>query len=165
MALQLAYRGADATTLKALGSGERSIDRIVAIVHGLLAFARAGAQPEPGARAPVDAAVHDVGEDLANEAARAGIDLRVESGCGCNVACASGVLISVLQNLARNSIKHMGRQTVRRVSVRAEDRGTTVRFEVIDTGPGIRPSCARRSSSRSCGSIRASPVSGWGWRR
>jgi signal transduction histidine kinase len=49
------------------------------------------------------------------------------------------VLASLLSNLLRNAIKHMGTSTRREVLVRILPRHDRVRFEVEDTGPGIPP--------------------------
>ena len=53
--------------------------------------------------------------------------------------CASGVLASLLSNLLRNAIKHMGGSKRRQVDVRISARHERVRFEVEDTGPGLPP--------------------------
>lgn len=60
------------------------------------------------------------------------------------VACSAGVLTSVLSNLARNAIRHMGDAPVRRVEIGADDVGRCWRIEVRDTGPGIPPGEERR---------------------
>jgi signal transduction histidine kinase len=55
----------------------------------------------------------------------------------CEVACAPGVLVSVVSNLVRNAIAHMGEATSRRVVLRCAPAERRVRFEVEDTGPGL----------------------------
>lgn len=54
------------------------------------------------------------------------------------MACSGGVLTSLVLNLVRNAIRHMGSSPSRRVDVRAIQVGDRWRFEVQDTGPGIR---------------------------
>jgi signal transduction histidine kinase len=55
------------------------------------------------------------------------------------VRCANGVLASLISNLVRNAIKHMGQSPRREVQVRIDPRRDRVRFEVQDTGPGLPP--------------------------
>ena len=116
---------------------QRSLARTSAIVDGLLAFARAGANPEPGARVAVREYVSDVAESLGRELARTEIDLVVEPLPPVLVACSSGVLLSMLGNLVRNAIKYMGDAQPRRITIRAVERNGAVRVEVTDTGPGV----------------------------
>ena len=53
--------------------------------------------------------------------------------------CAGGVLASLLSNLLRNAIKHMGDRPRRQIRVRVAARYDRVRFEVDDSGPGLPP--------------------------
>jgi signal transduction histidine kinase len=71
------------------------------------------------------------------EAEAAGIELRAEPVPPVLVACSTGVYLSLLGNLVRNSIKYMGDSTTRRITVRVVDENGIVRTEVSDTGPGI----------------------------
>ena len=57
----------------------------------------------------------------------------------CAIYGHAGVLASVIENLTRNAVKYMGERTERRVDVRVEPRGSMVRVEVEDSGPGIPP--------------------------
>jgi signal transduction histidine kinase len=121
--------------------GTRSVARVASIVDALLRFARAGAKPEPGARTPIAPVVEDVFQGLAEGAAQAAVELHLESVPRCAVPCTPGILQSLLENLLRNAIKHMGDRPAgaRRVTVRINERGQRVRFEVEDTGPGVPP--------------------------
>lgn len=115
----------------------RSLARSSAIIDGLLAFARAGAHPEPGARADVPEVIQDIADGLRPELERSNIELDLQPLPSVCVGCSSGVLASMLGNLVRNAAKYMGDQRVRRISIRAIERGGSIRVEVTDTGPGI----------------------------
>jgi signal transduction histidine kinase len=117
----------------------RSLTRAAAICDGLLEFARAGARPEPGARANVREVVDDMADALAPELTHSEIELVVEPVPPVLVACSTGVLASLLGNLLRNAIKYMGRDKPRRITIRCLERGAAIRFEIEDTGPGIAP--------------------------
>ena len=116
---------------------KRSLQRASDITDGLLEFARAGAAPETGARADVREVVADLVGGLRPEAERANISLVVEPVPAVLAGCSTGVYLSLASNLVRNAIKYMGDSTTRRVTVRVSEHGSTVRTEVIDTGPGI----------------------------
>jgi signal transduction histidine kinase len=109
------------------------------IVKGLLAFARAGARPLPGATTDLKPVLDDVVEGLDGVARENGIELTVEPFASCGLACSAGVLTSLIANLLNNAIKYMGDRPERRITVRVRDVGERVRVEVADTGPGIPP--------------------------
>jgi signal transduction histidine kinase len=117
----------------------RSLSRADAITGGLLAFARSGSKPDPGARTEPRAAITDTLDGFAAEAEQAGIELRLEPPPQVLVACGTGVYLSLFGNLVRNAIKYMGDAQTRRITIKVIDQGTFVRTEVIDTGPGIAP--------------------------
>lgn len=128
---------------ESLRRGKAALDRVRSIVDGLLAFARAGARPEPGAHT----SLHEVVEGLLVEVqpAAEAKQLTVFTGGDLQqqVACSPGVLASLLSNLVRNAIKYIGDGPERRVTIRAFDLGEQVRLEVEDTGPGIPPGLER----------------------
>jgi signal transduction histidine kinase len=120
--------------------GRRSLSRARALVDDLFAFAQAGARPLPGITTTVTDVVEGVIEEQRGPAAERGITIAVtpfEEPVA--VRCASGVLASLLSNLLRNAIKHMGESERRQVEVRIASRYDRVRFEVEDTGPGLPP--------------------------
>jgi len=126
--------------------GKRSLNRARALVDDLFAFAQAGARPQAGMVSAVGEVVDGVVEELRAPALERGIDIAVTPPVApVAVRCASGVLASVLSNLLRNAIKHMGNSTRRHVDVRIEPRHDRVRFEVEDTGPGLPPELARHA--------------------
>jgi signal transduction histidine kinase len=84
--------------------------------------------------------VEGVVEELRAPASERGIIINVTPPVApVSVRCANGVLSSLLSNLLRNAIKHMGNSPRRQVDLRIEPRYERVRFEVQDTGPGLPP--------------------------
>lgn len=129
----------DDRSQRMIARGESSVQRVVTIVDGLLAFARAGARPEPGEHTDVGESLAELAHELEPAAAQAQIALEVAPFSPCAVACNPGVLSSVVENLVRNAIKYMGDATLRRVTMRVSESANRVRFEVQDTGPGLPP--------------------------
>jgi signal transduction histidine kinase len=127
-----------------LGRAQRALGRAAQLVDGLLRFARAGAQPEPGASCEVRPALQDALAAVAERAAEGHVVVEAEHAPACEVACHPGVLASLLTNLVGNAIKYMGDAPERRVRVRVHPGERTVRFEVEDTGPGIPAEAAER---------------------
>ncbi len=141
LALALAAkRGiADDKVRELVGRGVRNLDRIRAVIDGLLQFARAGASPAPGASADVPAVLDDVVDGMRPAAEEAGIELRVDAIAPSRAWCSAGVLTSAVSNLAQNAMKYMGDATSRRITFRAIADDRFVHVEVEDTGPGIAP--------------------------
>ena len=102
-----------------------------------LAFARAGAMPDPGIHASVPEVFAGLEEELRPPAAAENVDLAIEPPPDVAVACSPGVLAILLTNLVRNSLKYMGEATLRRVHVSVRPRRASVVFEVEDSGPGV----------------------------
>ena len=119
------------------GRLSQQIQSMARLIDGLLEFALSGAQPEPGARAPLDEVLRDVAASLREDAVRSGVALELPGASGLSVSCNAGALVSVLRNLVSNAIKFVGERPERRVTVRALERGGRVRVEVDDTGPGV----------------------------
>ena len=142
MSLAAAERGAAGNDrMTALAArGRRSLKRARSLVDDLFAFAQAGAHPLPGVSTAVAETVEGVVEELRPPAIERGITIAVElPPAPLGVRCASGVLTSLLSNLLRNAIKHMGSSKRRQVDIRVTARHERVRFEVEDTGPGLPP--------------------------
>lgn len=133
-------RKPDPSAREALERIVRALTRADAITTDLLEFARSGARPDPGARVSVRELLADVASSTSEEAARMRVELRVEPVPPVQVACSSGVYLSLVGNLLRNALKYMGNSPVRRITLRVTDEGPCVRTEVEDTGPGIEPS-------------------------
>lgn len=129
----------DERTSRMVERGQSSVQRVATIVDGLLAFARAGARPEPGEHTNVGEALAELSHELEPVAAQSAIELSVAPFSPCEVACNPGVLSSLVENLVRNAIKYMGDAGERQVTIRVAERGERIRFEVQDTGPGLPP--------------------------
>ncbi|WP_437304524.1 sensor histidine kinase [Sorangium sp. So ce388] len=141
LALDLALKrcGEGEPARKPLERGQQAILRVKRMTDGLLEFARAGARPEPGARAEVRPVIDDLMDELVPLAVELGAELRVEPFAPCAVAASPGVLTSILSNLLRNALKYLGDAAACRVVIRVLDARDAVRIEVEDTGPGIAP--------------------------
>lgn len=122
---------------RATERGMAAITRVHILVDGLLAFARAGGQPEPGALTEIAPVIADVVDGLGDQARERRIELKVSTSPSALVACSAGVLTSLLSNLVRNAIKYMGEVVERRIDLRVIDAKGRWRIEVEDTGPGI----------------------------
>ncbi|HYR56954.1 MAG TPA: ATP-binding protein [Myxococcaceae bacterium] len=113
------------------------------LVNDLLDFARAGARPGDGESAEVIEVFRSVSQELQSLALESGVELRIDSPEEpCTISCRPGVLMSLIENLARNAIKYTADSPVRRVTVRAQPKRSSVRVEVVDTGPGLPPGAA-----------------------
>ena len=123
----------------ALDRGQRGLQRLRRLVDDLLEFARAGAHDPRKVAAEVHEVVEEAVGDLREVAAEHGVVVRIEALARERVACSPGVLASIVQNLLRNAISHMGDSEIRVVRVRAPTTsvGQRVRIEVEDSGPGI----------------------------
>jgi signal transduction histidine kinase len=119
-----------------VSTADRGVWRLFELIEGLLAFAKAGAQPVPGDSADVGEVIEDVVMAQRPSAESAGCELRVAGVEPCRVGCNAGVLTSLIGNLVGNAIKHID-GPVRRVQVSAVRRGAMVRITVEDTGPGV----------------------------
>jgi len=122
---------AEATTERGRTSAERA-DR--------------SAAPARAATADLREVIEDVLTELRPFASDHRVELQVASIPPDEVACSPGVLTSIVSNLVRNAIAHMGPSPIREVrirSARADEEGA-VRVEVEDTGPGIPEAFAPR---------------------
>lgn len=132
-------------------SSEAAIDRALKAMHrvevlvgGLLDFARAGGKPAADAACSMPAVIDEIVEGLAAEASAANIALHAAVPAQARAACSDGVLASIVANLARNAIHHMGDAAEREIELRVAARGPQWRLEVQDTGPGVPPGEEKR---------------------
>jgi signal transduction histidine kinase len=131
---------AEARLHDVLGRAGKSLVRVRQLVSDLLAFARAGATPAPGASVAVAPLLDELVTELQPVASDAGVELQLASSSRRCVRCAAGILASMLENLVQNAIRYAGGEaSARSVVVRAIDGDAEVRFEVEDSGPGIGP--------------------------
>ena len=146
MALASAERSDGLRRDSAFARGHRSLHRARRLIDDLLGFAQAGARPQAGAVALVAEVVEGVVEELRLPALERGITIDVDvPRRSLAVRCANGVLASLVSNLVRNAIKHMGDRPRREVRVRVQVHGDRARFEVGDTGPGLPPGLVARA--------------------
>jgi signal transduction histidine kinase len=121
--------------------GERAttgVRRVRTLVEALLEFAKSGSTRTSGP-AEVGATIDSVLREQAELAQAEHIELAAERVDAGAAAVAPGVLVSILSNLVRNAIKHMGDGEPRRVVVRCCAGEQMMTVEVEDTGPGIPP--------------------------
>lgn len=117
--------------------GVSNLRRASTLLDGLLAFARAGARPPPGASANVRSVVESSLEELRLAARDSLVELRCEPLAECTVLCDPSILELLVSNLVRNAIKYIGDGPERKITVRGFDVGAFVRVEVEDTGIGV----------------------------
>jgi signal transduction histidine kinase len=122
---------------RATDQGIAAVARVHSLVDGLLAFSRAGGQPEPGASTEIAPVITDVVDGLSGQAREQRIRLTVGDIPNGSIACSKGVLVSLVSNLVRNAIKYMGDAPERRIDLGVIDAGDRWRVDVADTGPGI----------------------------
>lgn len=145
-ALQIKDRTGPTNLEQQIDKAVRQVERMDRLIDGLLDFARGGANPPPGAHAPLREAVDEVVAEHLPVARAANTELRVDSFSPCEVACTPGALGSVLSKLVGNAVNYVvaGHKPVRQVLVHVEDRDKSVCVEVEDTGPGLPPDSAER---------------------
>jgi signal transduction histidine kinase len=144
LALSLVQKTSGPASHNAAARGMASLIRVRGVVDALLAFARAGARPEPGVYASVPETAAGLDEELRPPALAETVDLAIGPVPDCAVACSAGVLGILLTNLVRNSLKYMGDSAVRRVRMNVRPRRAFVLFEVEDSGPGVPPELGDR---------------------
>lgn len=127
----------DRVALGAADRGMNALHRVHALVDGLLAFARAGGKPEPGATAELVPVLGEIVDGLRSQADLHGIALSLEPIPAGLVNCHRGVLASIVTNLVQNAIKYMNDAREKRITIAISDADARWHFEVTDTGPGI----------------------------
>lgn len=127
----------DPSAHRATERGIAAVTRVHTLVDDLLAFSRAGGQPEPGSSTEIAPVIADVVDGLSGQANEHRIVLIAGAVPPGVIACTRGVLTSLISNLVSNAIKYMGDAPVRRIDLRTVDAGDRWRIEVEDTGPGI----------------------------
>jgi signal transduction histidine kinase len=88
--------------------------------------------------------VRSVVSTAETDAAAAGVTLTVGPIPDAEVACAPGVLTSILGNLLSNAIKYTAGRPRRDVALSVVARSDVVRFEVRDSGPGLSDEAKER---------------------
>jgi len=138
----------------------REIERLHAVVEGLLLLARDGSREGLRiARAPVDLSevVRATAGSLAASAAEFGVTIEVTAEPGCTVAGDAGLLRLVVFNLLDNALKHSPEGES--VSVEVGRSNGDAALRIADRGPGVRPEDRDRLFERF---FRGGPASGTG---
>src|SRR3954451_8051867 len=151
LALSLVQKTSGQAAQNAAARGMTTLSRVRTVVDALLDFARAGAQPEPGAVAPVRDAVAGLEDEIRPAALAENVEFLVDPVPDCAVACAPGVLAVLLTNLVRNSLKYMGDSALRRVHLGVRARRNVVVFEIADSGPGVPEELGERTAAKKSG--------------
>lgn len=136
------------------------IERLQAVVEGILLLAREGRSPAPNIpRDPVDLGklVAGTAGSFAATAAERGVTVRVETEPDLVVAGDPALLHLVVFNLLDNALKHSPRGESVRVEARRQNGGAALL--VTDHGPGVRPEDRHRVFERF---FRGGPASGSG---
>jgi signal transduction histidine kinase len=131
------YGGDDPRFRRAIGRATDAFQQTHAMIEALLDFARAGARPNPAARASVSKAAEGVAVNMCTRAESIGADLVVHAGSRAPVACAAGLLESAISNLVNNALTYVEGRDRRVVAIETTDEGPAVKVTVSDTGPGL----------------------------
>ena len=110
------------------------VNRLEALLDGLLEFSRAGRLKSTSESVDTRRLCVQIGDYLAPDA---GVGMSYATDLP-TIETARPALETVLRNLIGNAIKHRDGDTVN-IAVTAEDRGSVYRFTVRDDGPGIDP--------------------------
>jgi signal transduction histidine kinase len=129
---------------RAAEKGEHSVAQMRALIDALLAFARSGARPDPGVRSDLGLAIREVVSSLETLAEEEKARVVVEVEPGLFVPASTGVMASIVGNLARNALLYLGDADQRVVTIRARRVEKGCAIDVVDTGPGIAPDLAKR---------------------
>jgi signal transduction histidine kinase len=119
----------------------QQLKRMDKSIDGMLEFARAGADPAPGAGTALKTILDEVIEDIRPVAKAAGIEIGMSPCPAVQLACTPAALTSIVSNLLGNAVKYSTDGTTRpsRVSVRVQCLSDFLRIEIADTGPGLPP--------------------------
>jgi signal transduction histidine kinase len=118
--------------------GIRSLRRVDQLVGDLLTFARSAATPDGDAHATLAPVIGGVVQDLEAQAAAARVRIEVAEIPPYSVACAPGVLSSVVMNLVSNAVKYMPPEAAERaIGIQVTIDDGYAKIEVADTGAGL----------------------------
>lgn len=131
------YGGDDARFRRAMGRARDAFQQTQTMIEALLDFARAGARPDPGARASVSKAAEGVAVNMCTRAEEVDAELLVRAGSRTPVACAAGLLEIAISNLVNNALTYVQGRQRRIVEIQTIDDGPLVKVAVSDTGPGL----------------------------
>jgi signal transduction histidine kinase len=114
---------------------QRSVDRSLSMMDGLLAFSRS-AVPVPGSACSVASVFGEALEQLAPAVAR--VDATIEPNIEeTEAACSRELLTVIVVNLLSNALKFMEGRDRRVVSIASRCSEGSCEIAIADTGPGI----------------------------
>jgi signal transduction histidine kinase len=119
---------------------EQTLQRLIKVIDGLLAFATSGGVPDRGASTRLLPVMKEVVDDVEMEAEHAAVDVQITNvDAWISVACPAAPLGTILENLVRNAVKYVtdGTGPTHVVVIRAERRHAIAHVEVEDNGPGV----------------------------
>jgi signal transduction histidine kinase len=137
LALQIAARSATDSVSSAIERGQRSLRVVVEIIDGLHSFARSRAESHEHGHTDVRPVIEDVVSEAMREAEQDDVQLAVLDIEDTIVDCGPGVLASIVSNLLRNAIRHMGPRSTRRATISVHVHNRYAAIVVQDTGPGL----------------------------
>jgi two-component system sensor histidine kinase SenX3 len=114
---------------------ERTVDRSITMLDGLLAFSRSS-KPGPGVACSVRPVLADVIDQLAPLARKVDAQVEIEAE-NVKVSCSRELLHVLASNLIGNALKFIDVRPRRVVKVAATAVGSSCELSVSDTGPGI----------------------------
>jgi signal transduction histidine kinase len=129
----------DPTTTTTIDRALGALGRSSRMVRSIYRFAESGAQPIPGATAPLRSAVLEAASDVLSGQEGTPPALEVEPFDDVAVACDRAALGVMVSNLVANAAKFTRGSPVRRITIRGLVDATRARVEVEDSGPGVPP--------------------------
>jgi signal transduction histidine kinase len=131
------YGGDEPRFRRAIKRATGAFRQTTGIVEALFDFARAGARPDPNARASASDAAEGVAVSMCTQAEQVGADIVVRASSRAIVPCPTGLIESAIGNLVGNAIVHVEGRAKREVAIETVDHGPNVKVTVSDTGPGL----------------------------
>ena len=131
------YGGDDPRFRRAIKRATDAFRQSNAIIEALFDFARAGARPDPGARASVSKAAEGVAVNICSRAEQVGADVVVRARSHAAVPCSAGLVESAISNLVNNALTYVEGREKRIVAIETTDEYGAVKVTVSDTGPGL----------------------------
>jgi signal transduction histidine kinase len=129
----------DPATVTAVDRALGALGRSSRMVRSIYRFAESGAQPVPGATAPLRSAVVEAANDVLAAQEGPPVALEVKPFEDVAVACDRAALGVMITNLVSNAVKFTRNSPARRITIRGSVGAARARVEVEDTGPGVPP--------------------------
>jgi signal transduction histidine kinase len=155
-----ALKSKDPEVERELSAAEHETERLARLLSELLALAGGGERPA-AEQLDVEETIEAAAARWQGPAERTGHELAVELGPPAVVAASKADLAAILDNLTENALNYSPAGST--VTLTWESDGATVRFAVLDEGPGLAPDEGERVFQRFYrGSASAGGASGTG---